>query len=387
MREIFLMMVTSEANHNKYYRMIDKEDGSGNFEVEYGRVGANPARKTYSLCEWDKKYNEKVRKGYVDQTGLFATVSSDDNLKDNIPAIIKELIELSRKIVRQNYACNTRNVTQAMIDEAQSVINQLVSETSLFNFNKELERLFGIIPRVMSNVKDHLAKDSSDFNSIIQNEQQKLDALKSQVVVNSVQTTNDDEKDDDDLLSKLGIKVEDVNDPSVISQIKDLLGEERNRFVKAWKVTNEKTEKLFRDNLGNKQTKLLWHGSRNENWWSILQTGLVLRPTNVVISGKMFGYGIYFAPKARKSVGYTSIYGSYWANGNSNKAFMALFECAYGNPLDVYQHNSSYYNYTQSNLGDKYDCLHAPAGSSLRNDEIIFYKQSSLTIRYLVEIR
>jgi len=42
-----------------------------------------------------------------------------------------------------------------------------------------------------------------------------------------------------------------------------------------------------------KDVRLFWHGSRNENWWSIINTGLVLRPTNAVITGKMFGYGIY----------------------------------------------------------------------------------------------
>ena len=61
-----------------------------------------------------------------------------------------------------------------------------------------------------------------------------------------------------------------------------------------------------------------------------------------IITGKMFGNGIYFAPSAAKSWGYTSARGTRWARGTSNTAFMALFATAYGNPvsythLDVYK--------------------------------------------------
>lgn len=138
------------------------------------------------------------------------------------------------------------------------------------------------------------------------------------------------------------------------------------------------------------KTKLLWHGSRNENWWSIINTGLVLRPTNAVITGKMFGFGIYYAPKARKSLGYTSLSGSYWARGNSNSAFMALMDVAYGKPYDVHSFDSKYYDFNYERLQKTCpgaNCLHAHAGSMLRNDEIIVYKEDQCTIKYLVELR
>ncbi|MFR1480267.1 MAG: hypothetical protein ACLSB9_33645 [Hydrogeniiclostridium mannosilyticum] len=100
-------------------------------------------------------------------------------------------------------------------------------------------------------------------------------------------------------------------------------------------MATRKNFKAFCKGKGRITKKLFWHGSRTENWWSILRTGLVLRPTNSVINGKMFGYGLYFAPRARKSVGYTSLRGSYWAGGHSNYGFMALYEVVYGKPYDV----------------------------------------------------
>ena len=57
------------------------------------------------------------------------------------------------------------------------------------------------------------------------------------------------------------------------------------------------------------QVKQLWHGSRNENWFSILENGLQLNP-NAIITGKMFGKGIYFAPSSNKSWNYTSYRGT-----------------------------------------------------------------------------
>ena len=58
-KPIYLVMVTSD-NHNKYYKMIP--NGSF-FNVEYGRVGASEQKRSYPISQWDKKYNEKIKKG------------------------------------------------------------------------------------------------------------------------------------------------------------------------------------------------------------------------------------------------------------------------------------------------------------------------------------
>lgn len=69
---------------------------------------------------------------------------------------------------------------------------------------------------------------------------------------------------------------------------------------------------------------------------------------------------------------------------------------AYGTPFDVYDFNSKYYNMNYENLQkfkEGANCLHAHAGaslggySSLKNDEIVVYKEEQCTIRYLVELK
>ena len=141
--------------------------------------------------------------------------------------------------------------------------------------------------------------------------------------------------------------------PIDIQVIKDSLGDCKQKFYQAWRVTNKATQNRFDNFVKNediKDIRLFWHGSRNENWWSILNTGLVLRPTNAVITGKMFGMGTYFSPTAKKSLGYTSLDGSYWAGGRSNSAFMGLMKVAYGIPYDVYSFDSCYYMYDYKNF-------------------------------------
>jgi poly [ADP-ribose] polymerase len=194
------------------------------------------------------------------------------------------------------------------------------------------------------------------------------------------------------ILQAMGIEVVEVNDDAVITQIKGLMQDESDKFVRAFAVRNGKTQKPFDEWLSskpNKKLELFWHGSRNENWISILENGLVLRPTNAIISGKMFGYGVYFADKFRKSLNYTSLRGSYWTGGSANQAFLALYDVHVGNQFHIKHHESWCYELNEENLkkkGADYDSLFAEGGADLKNNEFIVYNQAQCTIRYLVEV-
>ena len=395
-----LIMVTVN-NNNKIYRMIPHGD---TFEVEYGRIGAGMQHASYSISQWNKKYNEKIRKGYVDQTHLVQDLIKEEKPKTKdgykeienkvIAEIVQRLQDMAHKKIQANYKVSSQQVTQAMVDEAQKVIDKLMSKNNVEEFNETLLELFTVIPRKMGNVNDYISKSKDDFARILKDEQDLLDVMAGQVITHTVQDEPDNDVEDkqETILEAMGLVFEETTDEDV-AMIKSLLGDCKDKFYKAWRVRNIKTQKRF-DNFVEKEnikkTKLLWHGSRNENWWSIINTGLVLRPTNAVITGKMFGYGIYYAPKARKSLGYTSLSGSYWARGNSNSAFMAIMDVAYGKPYDVHSFDSKYYDFNYEKLQKTCpgaNCLHAHAGSMLRNDEIIVYKEDQCTIKYLVELR
>lgn len=395
-------MVTASANNNKHYNMTPHGD---TWTAEYGRVGSSSQKREYSLSQWEKKYNEKIKKGYVDQTDLVQDLIQVEKKKSNnstykeienkvIAEIVERLQQMAKKAIFDNYTISSNKVTQAMIDKAQGILTELLFINDKDQFNDTLLNLFTVIPRKMKNVSQYLAKSENDYSQIIQAEQDLLDVMKGQVVQKHVENTvaHTDEQNKMTILETLGLEFEKCNKED-IKKIKNALGSCVNKFHNAWKVKNIRTQERFEnfvDTENIRNTKLLWHGSRNENWWSIINSGLVLKPTNAVITGKMFGYGIYYAPKAQKSLGYTSLHGSYWAKGNSNSAFMALMEVAYGTPYDVYSFDSKYYDFNYERLQKicpGANCLHAHAGNMLRNDEIIIYKEEQCTIRYLVELK
>lgn len=395
-------MVTASANNNKYYNMTPHGD---TWTAEYGRVGSSAQKREYPINQWDKKYNEKIKKGYVDQTNLIQDLirvkkkkTSSSTYKEIENKVIAEIVErlqqMARKAISDNYTISSNKVTQAMVDEAQGILTKLLSINDKNQFNDTLLNLFTVIPRKMKNVSQYLAKSQDDYPNIIQTEQDLLDVMKGQVVQKYVENTvvHAVEENKMTILETMGLEFEEC-DKEDIKKIKNALGSCANKFYKAWRVKNIRTQDRFEnfaDTENIRNTKLLWHGSRNENWWSIINSGLVLKPTNAVITGKMFGYGIYYAPKAQKSLGYTSLHGSYWANGNSKSAFMALMEVAYGKPYDVYSFDRRYYDFNYERLQKACpgaNCLHAHAGSMLRNDEIIIYKEEQCTIRYLVELK
>lgn len=394
-RHCHLVMVTA-ANNNKYYDMTEQGD---TLLVKYGRIGSTETTKTYPISKWDSIYAQKIGKGYKDETALTAVtqVIAKDDYKPienkDIAAVVEFLREQARETVRKNYTVGSDSVTQDMVDEAQAKLDYIfrrATSITVQQFNDELIELFHIIPRRMSQVQDYLADNTADFGKIIEREQKLLDVMAGQVVA-KVTTVNEDNggNKEQTILDAMGLEFSPVDDKD-IAIIKKELGECANMFYKAWRVENKATRKKFKDFLKGKGRfvkKLFWHGSRTENWWNILRTGLVLRPTNVVINGKMFGYGLYFAPKARKSVGYTSLRGSYWAGGYSNYGFLALCEVAYGKPYDVYDSQQGMTWERLQKVAPGCSSLHAHAGRSLRNDEVIVYREDQVTIKYLVELK
>lgn len=399
-RPRYLVMVTASDNNNKFYKMIPHGD---TWTAEYGRVGGGGQRRQYSIRQWKSKYNEKIRKGYVDQTDLVEDLIQVEKPKSSeyrdienkaIAEIVDRLQAMAKRAISENYTISANRVTQAMVDEAQNILTSLLNIKDLDEFNEVLLKLFTTIPRKMGNVQFYLAKTMDNAAEIIKREQDLLDVMSGQVVQRQVteEAVDDTQKSENTILEQLGLVFEECTADD-IARIKMALGSCVDKFHKAWKVTNLKTQKRFDEFVGVnniQNTKLLFHGSKNENWWSIINTGLVLKPTNAIITGKMFGYGIYYAPKAQKSLGYTSLSGSYWARGSSNSGFMALMDVAYGKPYDVHSFDSKYYNFNYEALQRACpgaNCLHAHEGSMLRNDEIIVYKEDQCTIKYLIELK
>jgi poly [ADP-ribose] polymerase len=394
-----LIMVTS-VNNNKFYNM--KRLGTGSFEVAYGRVDKTCVTRTYPMSMWDKKYNEKIRKGYKDVTNLYMedntpVTTTVDVASNDTTGLLRRLQRFATGSIRRNYSVTSEKVTQAQIDKAQDFLNilsGLVTQNAFvaYDVNNYLLELYHAVPRLMANVRDHLLEpqgfiDVSRAKQLVVTEQANIDVMAQQVRTHIPSAGN---------AVEINIEVHEATGKDV-DLVRSEAEEESHRIRRVYQVINLETQANFDHDLAEAlasssergKLKLLWHGSRNANWLSILDTGLLIRPTGVLTTGSMFGDGIYFAPRFRKSMGYTSLRGSYWADGRDDVAYMALFHVRVGKQLRMTRHDSSCYSFNRGYLDRKggYDSVYAARkGGFLLNDENIVYAPAQCTVAYLVEI-
>jgi len=399
-----LIMVTGE-NNNKFYDMVENPDGS--ITSTWGRVDVTSTVTQYPVGKkkWETLLKSKIKKGYRDVTELRAATTTKSDFAiigmPSVDAIVKELQAFANKSVQQNYTISSEAVTPQMVVAAQDVMNALIPLLVVGKgtkaINDRLIDLYSVIPRKMKKVQQHLLSfdkltkgNMTEAEHLIANEQATLDVMGGQVNVVAAQKQTGVAKQAETILDAMGLAIEIPSDADVRS-IKKYLGRNSGQYRKAFRVINTRTQGKFDKAVGkakNKKVAQYWHGSRNENWWSIIDSGLVLRPTNAVITGKMFGYGVYFADKAQKSIGYSSLRGSYWSGGSANKGFLSLFDVHMGAELRIRHHTSWCHNLSKANLRKRgqYDSLYAEGGADLRNNEYIVYDDAQCTIRFLVEI-
>ena len=191
------------------------------------------------------------------------------------------------------------------------------------------------------------------------------------------------------ILDELGLEARLCTDEE-LKQIKKHMGKESSGLcMRAFRVINKITQKKFdaycqTHKISEEDWHYFYHGSKNANYLGILSQGLLLNP-NAPITGKMFGHGIYFANRAKKSINYTDLRGSIWAHGHSEKAYLAVFKVAYKNPKHIQYWNHSMSGYNKHAI-QPYDALFAHKGGDLVNDEIIIYDEAQATIQYLIEL-
>ena len=391
-KPVHLVMVTTN-NNNKYYDMIPQSD---HIVIKYGRINATCVTLTKPLSDWDKIYSSKIKKGYVDKSYLIeeAIAINDDYAPIKVPSIAKlidKLQHFANKTLQQNYSVEDGKVTNAMIEEARTVLDGLSHCKSLTDFNANLLNLFTIIPRKMKQVNDYLATSTRDFAGILDKETDLLNVMATKVATNNAKHTA--VMNQQTLLESLGLTISE-KDNELESQVTDMLGEMADKYINCWYVSNAATEKRFEEHIKtqrgiHKTTQLFWHGSRNENWMSIISNGLMIRPSGAVYTGSMFGDDLYFANRARKSYGYTSSSSAYWVRGSANTVYLAIFKVNTGKHHNVYKHTSECYNFNKNTLKQKgnYDSVYAHKGADLRNDEFMVYDTAQATIYALVELK
>ena len=404
-------------NSNKVYIMEELSDGT--IKCEYGRVGRSLTTEIKPSSKWDSVLKQKLSKtkGYTDVTeflaepvidatsGSTATAKTEEIKNSVVKRLIDQLMSFANKAIQRNYKVTQEAVSEQQVNAAQEIIDtisaKLVLSVDKKDINDLLLKLYTIIPRRMDNVRDYLINDVNDASSLeraqkfIGQEQSTLDTMAGQVQLIKQQKAAAEAPEEEQvnqvtILDQMGLRVDVEEDTETLALVTKLMGPNAHQVKQVFKVVNTKTQKVFDTHFEQtkvKKKRLYWHGSRNENWFNILQTGLLIRPSGAVHTGSMFGDGIYFADKAQKSIGYSSLRGSYWTKGGDDKAYLALFDVHLGNQKEILNHTSSCYSLSDKVLKkDNYDSVFAKGGADLRNNEYIVYNAAQCTVSHLIEI-
>lgn len=378
------MKLSADNNNNRYYKMIQNKDI---IEIEYGRVGAKPMKMKRPIQLWNETYDKHIKDGYIDRTDLLSIQETGEYKTIEDPytrQLIEFLISRSKEIINECYSVSYTEVSSKMISAAQKIINNIGLQQSMEAVNDLLKKLYVIIPRKMKNVSDYLIADMKQIGDVIEREQELLDIMASQV--DDLDNSNDKKT----ILEANGLSVKLVESDKEIDQIKSHMGEQKSHFIKAFRIKNKKTDENFLkwckdNNISKTDVHFYYHGSKNENYWGILKDGQKLNP-NASVCGKMFGYGLYYANKAKKSMNYTSI-SARWRSGIENRGYLAVFKVAYKNPLHVSMFEMWMTNIRTSKDINGHDAVFAHGGLSLINDEIVIYNENQVTLCYLIEIK
>ncbi len=393
---------------NERLSMENLNDGT--FKVTKGRIGIRvgkdkPRSMILPIADWDRFYLQKVRQGYrFPRTKKTEEKTIRRSKFGEIPdkavkELVDRLISFADFAMQQNYTVRVEEISEEMISYGRSVLNELQAgyeDMSVAVFNNKLKLLYAAVPRRIDNLSKKLAKMKSDFIRIITDEQELFDLM-----MNQVRNAND-AGDSRTILEHFGLTITPVT-PEEEEEVKTLLRGQKDTYVNAWKVSLKKSEDAFdefcsRESLteGNDGVTKLFHGSKHENWWSILTNGIWCEPERHpefcgTITGKAYGLGAYFAPDAIKSKGYTSFRGSKWAHGTENTGFMAVFKVATGDEERRYHgENGHSTKLNWANLQKEKKgalCTWAERRySGFMMDEVIAYQECQFTINYLVEL-
>ena len=414
---IYLHKVDGDANNNKFYEM--KNMGDGTFISTYGREGAEkPQKKSYPMSDWDSVYSEKTgsRKGYTDVTQFKSEQKvipnpSATNSKSQVISADPKVVSLITALQKHanvataaSYKVEAKQVTQAQIDEAQKQVDLLANSVKKYfgtpqwdtdKFNKALTYLMIIIPRKMKHVADHLVSKTitrNELDKLIDNEQALLDSMAGQVIQNTATdatTTTSSIAAQQTLLEQLGLEIRPAT-PAEFAEAKANARDHGHKIANVFKVVNKTTQQVFNNDLAksaNKKTMTLWHGSRRQNWFFIINQGLKIRPSGAIHTGSMFGDGIYFASEDDKSMGYTE--GGRWTYGSSKgseSVFMALYDVRVGKQYETH-HSDSSLCFSKVQRNGNCDSTWGKKGPSLHRHEYIIYRSEQSTIKYLVEFK
>lgn len=403
-KEYNLIFTDIIKNNNKYWYGVLLADGTG--YSTYGRVGQPGQKTTYpSHRILEKKYNEKLKKGYEALKIIKDEIVQNSKTED-IKAVAKKQIKFSNPIlgdlIERLVSFNIHNITsntsikydtksghfttplglvkQEGIDEARLLlveINDLLKQKTAAKLNTAVNKYLKLIPQDIGFRRLDVKLIFPDDNAV----KKQSDILDSLEVSLSKAIVPKKKKIIEEKIFDVELDYLDKSDP------------EHDRLSKYYQGTNRAThgysnvsiQNIFKIQIQSNLDKYkisnpvveVFHGTSGANCLSILKSGLrAVPPSTAAIAGAMFGPGVYGATDSSKSLQYTA---GRFGGKNTGLCYMFICDFSMGKYYDIKAYGG------KKPAG--YDTIWAKAkNTGLRFDELIV-PDDHVKIKYLLELK
>lgn len=366
-KECFLTYISSENNRYSFFHLYE------DCTYEEGRLGTTGNSNSFPSYLYWIKYYEKISEGYNDLSKVY--LSSKINcciprrVRKNVASSSASMqLFFTLKDLSENYLIknlSSLSVTKGQYAESKKLIAKLseyANAKDIYGFNETLESLLSILPRNVDDVVDLVAHSRKDYEPIIQREENILHSMTTSLNLNRNISSFD----------SVGISIEELSDSDKENLLNSL--SIKLPVTRVYSVSHKKQNTKFTTYCKSKaisHKSLLFHGSTDVNWFSILLNSLMIAPSCASFHGSACGLGCYFSSDLSESLSYSR---------NPNKKYVGVFEVAVGKSLSFDLLPSSCTNINDS-LVNSFNC-----NSFSCNTRTIVYNESACCIRYLLEI-
>ena len=317
----YLTLVDPARNHNMFYS-ITIEPNSSQMKCEFGRVGQNKQVIYKPISQYNSIIKQKLDAGYTDITDSFKKViagtldTSVDSIKDiGAKDLITKFLQFSNQSIKQNYTIDKSSVNMTAIQKVEQYISTLEDmfsqykagntfqndEKGFVNAFKNIQlKIFQTVPRRIKKVQDACIQhyDETEIEKVLKNERDLIDTLKTNIQMSTPQaattaSTSGSSAPVQDYLTNLGLELHEVHDQAKIDEIKDMMGDCKKYFNRLFIAVNHETQSKFENFMSqhlNCKPTLFFHGSRNQNWMSILKNIKILVYTMLARKNKIINH-------------------------------------------------------------------------------------------------
>jgi poly [ADP-ribose] polymerase len=396
----FEALYEAEANYQSIYReKTSPRKGYKEVSLASSKIGSQKARGT-STGEVDGKTLEKLAQAKKAEGKAPAVKTSQ--LHPSVQGLVRYLYDeathaltntVAAKITANGIETPLGILTVGQIEKGEAILAELYDLFQKGRKNRtEMERLSGefytAIPHRIGRTRAAVATAVIDTLEAFEQKQDTLQLMKDMLQVNGeggsvlfdakVDTEYEALKCHIDALDPKNPRYRELEDYVIKSQVKTKSIKVKNIFT----LKRDAEWGEFTEPIGNQ--RLLFHGSRIQNWVGILSRGILL-PKIVVSLGVnrtdagWLGNGIYFGDAACTSAFYTT-------PGKKGTCFLTIARVALGKVKD---YTKITYGLTAPPKG--FDSCHGVrcrrgVDSEFADDEYVIYTTQQQRMEYLVEI-